>query len=107
MERTGFGGSCRCARTEKSEKAWVNVELLGGSASLSARYAIKSLSECRSGGEVFIRAVVSDGRRDEEIWGKGRDRAEAFQTGLRRYLFIDAPSAEVWAILSALTPYLL
>jgi hypothetical protein len=31
---------------------------------------------------------VNDGRRDIEIWCRGRDRAEAWHTGLRRYLLI-------------------
>jgi hypothetical protein len=89
MERTGFGGSSRCGRTEVKAKVWVSVDLLSaGESPAAGRYAIKSLSECRSGDEVFIRAVVSDGHRDEEIWGKGRDRAEAIRTGLRRYRLI-------------------
>ena len=89
MERTGFGGSSRCGRTEVTAKVWVSVDLRSaGESQAAGSYAIRSLSECRSGDEVFIRAVVSDGRRDEEIWGKGRDRAEAVQTGLRRYRLI-------------------
>ncbi len=80
MERTGFGGSCRCSRLEVKEKVWVNVDLAGADSKL------KSLSECVCGGIIYIKAVVRDGYRDHEICGQGRNRAEAVQTGLRRYL---------------------
>ncbi len=80
MERTGFGGTCRCSRSERTEKVWVKVDLAGAGGNL------RSLSECVCGGTVYIRAVVHDGRRDQEICGQGRNRAEAIATGLRRYL---------------------
>ena len=67
---------------------WVNVDLIGEGQPIVSGYIVRSFSECRSGGVVYIRAVVSDGRRDEEIFGQGRDRTEALQTGLRRYRLI-------------------
>ena len=86
MDRTGFGGSSRCWRTEVKAKVWVSVDLRSaGELPAAGSFTIRSLSEYRGGDEHFIRAVVSDGRRDEEIWGKGRDRVEAIRTGLRRY----------------------
>jgi hypothetical protein len=67
----------------------VSVDLLGASVGLPAgNFSIRSFSECVSGAETFIHAVVNDGRRDIEIWCRGRDRAEAWHTGLRRYLLI-------------------
>ncbi len=76
MERTGFGGSCRCSRIERMEKVWVKVELAGAASQFS------SLSECCCGRVVYIRAVIND----QEIFGQGRDRAEAIETARRRYL---------------------
>ncbi len=76
MERTGFGGSCRCSRLEVKEKVWVNVDLA------AADSKFKSLSECVCGHVVYIRAIING----EEIFGQGRNRAEAIETAFRRYL---------------------